>query len=466
MVRFRPKLYLLDACLNVAGWILFLVPGFITQAIFNTLSQNIVLNQNVWALIALLLISQAVRMSVSLSAIAVDTTFSQTLTALIRKNMLASVLTHPGARALPDSPGEAISRFREDVDDTVEFVGMSQMLDLLGAFVFGIIALVIMMRINVLITCCVFIPLSCIVIIAQMATKRLKRYHQANRETTGRVTSLSGEMFRAVQAIHAANAVDLVVARFQMLNEQRRQAIVRDQVFTQALNSVFFNAVNLGIGAVLLLSAQAMHANTFTVGDFALFVYFLTWVTQLTNRFGTLLAEYKQIGISINRLTDLLQGGLDVALVESDALYLNDPIPSLPPITKTQADRLETLSVTGLSYHYPTSSRGISAMDLTLQRGSFTVITGRVGSGKTCFLRTILGLLPMDAGEICWNGQIVEDPATFFVPPRSAYTPQIPRLFSTSLQDNILLGLPIEDPRDTQRVSSIEPFHRERHPPR
>jgi ATP-binding cassette subfamily B protein len=32
----------------------------------------------------------------------------------------------------------------------------------------------------------------------------------------------------------------------------------------------------------------------------------------------------------------------------------------------------------------------------------------------------------------------------FFVPPRSAYTAQVPRLFSESLRDNLLMGLPAE----------------------
>jgi ATP-binding cassette subfamily B protein len=70
------------------------------------------------------------------------------------------------------------------------------------------------------------------------------------------------------------------------------------------------------------------------------------------------------------------------------------------------------------------------------------VITGRIGSGKTTLLRVMLGLLPKDAGEISWNGTLVEDPASFFVPPRSAYTAQVPRLFSDTLQENLLLGLP------------------------
>jgi ATP-binding cassette, subfamily B, bacterial len=38
----------------------------------------------------------------------------------------------------------------------------------------------------------------------------------------------------------------------------------------------------------------------------------------------------------------------------------------------------------------------------------------------------------------------VRDAPAFFLPPRAAYTPQTPRLFSESLEDNLLLGL---DPR-------------------
>jgi ATP-binding cassette subfamily B protein len=39
----------------------------------------------------------------------------------------------------------------------------------------------------------------------------------------------------------------------------------------------------------------------------------------------------------------------------------------------------------------------------------------------------------------------VDDPLAFFKPPRTAYTPQVPRLFSESLRDNLLMGQPDED---------------------
>lgn len=69
-------------------------------------------------------------------------------------------------------------------------------------------------------------------------------------------------------------------------------------------------------------------------------------------------------------------------------------------------------------------------------------MTGQIGSGKTTLLRVLLGLLPLDAGVVFWNDQKVEKLDTFFEPPRAAYTGQVPRLFSDTLRNNILLGLP------------------------
>ena len=124
--------------------------------------------------------------------------------------------------------------------------------------------------------------------------------------------------------------------------------------------------------------------------------------------------------------------------------------PSLSGRPWGDAHRLEVLEVVGLTARYPATDEQTTArptiQDVTfrLARGELTVITGRIGSGKTTLLRVLLGLLPKDAGEIRWNSELVEDPAAFFVPPRSAYTAQVPFLFSESLQDNILMGLSAE----------------------
>ena len=68
------------------------------------------------------------------------------------------------------------------------------------------------------------------------------------------------------------------------------------------------------------------------------------------------------------------------------------------------------------------------------------VVTGRIGSGKSTLIKTLLGLLQPLSGLIQWNGTPV-DPSAAFVPPLTAYTPQVPTLFSETARDNLLLGL-------------------------
>jgi ATP-binding cassette subfamily B protein len=198
----------------------------------------------------------------------------------------------------------------------------------------------------------------------------------------------------------------------------------------------------IGTGIVLLLAGQSIRNGAFTVGDFALFIYVLPRITDFMIWAGRSYALYRQAEVSLGRL---LAATPDVGandLVLPAAVPLRDPPPDAPPIVRTAADHLVTLQVVGLTYRYASSGRGIQSIDLQIHRGEFVVVTGRIGAGKTTLLRALLGLLPRDAGEIRWNSELVANPAAFFVPPRCAYTAQVPRLFSETLRENLLLGLP------------------------
>jgi ATP-binding cassette subfamily B protein len=153
-------------------------------------------------------------------------------------------------------------------------------------------------------------------------------------------------------------------------------------------------------------------------------------------------ARYRQAGVSIDRMSRVTRGAPRSALVEHGPIYEHADPPPVPFLPKTEADRLQTLEVRGLTCRYPGAERGIEDVNFRIQSGQFVVITGRIGAGKTTLLRALLGLLPRQAGEIRWNGQLVENPDSFLVPPRAAYTAQVPRLFSRTLRDNLLLGLP------------------------
>jgi ATP-binding cassette subfamily B protein len=166
---------------------------------------------------------------------------------------------------------------------------------------------------------------------------------------------------------------------------------------------------------------------------------------DLTTFAGMLAARYKQLDVSVQRMYRLMENAPLDALIQPSPVDLNGPLPEVSYQTKSDTDRLQKLSAVGLTFHYPNSTNGIENVSLSLPRGTLTVVTGRIGSGKTTLLRVLLGLLPGDAGEIYWNDQRVPAPGDFFVPPRCSYTAQVPRLFSNTLRNNILLGLGHQD---------------------
>ena len=301
-----------------------------------------------------------------------------------------------------------------------------------------------MVRISPLITFAVFLPILIVMAIISIASRPILLTNEASRKATGAVTGFIAEAFGMVEAIKVANAEERAIDRFNVLNRERQRTALRDTVISQTLQAVSQNVANIGTGLILILAGQAMSQGSFTVGDLSLFVFYLSYIQQLSVHIGAILMDHKRVKVSRDRLLALMPGAPAKTLVEASPGYLLRGLPEAPFVEKTIEDRLDVLEVKGLTYVHPESGLGVSDVDLRLERGSFTVVTGRIGSGKTTLLRALIGWLPHQAGEIRWNGAVVDEPDKFLVPPRCGYTSQVPRLFSEELRSNILMGLPEE----------------------
>lgn len=434
LIRYRPGLYLLAGLLWLLTRLPFLVPGIAIQKIFDDLSGVAPAGWNLWTLFAIYTLAPVGRVFSLPLVTWVNQSFLYTVALLLRRNLLARILNLPGAAALPYPAGEALSRFRDDVDAIATTADVPLLA--LSQFAFTAIALTVLLKVNPTVTLIVVLPILLTASLVEFASKRIEAYRQASQTATSQVTAFLGEIFGAVQAVKVANAEAAVVAYFQHFNEARRQAGVRDRVLNELLETTFLNVIPLGLGIILLVVGPTLNQgqNRFTVGDFALFEYYLWLIRFVPYWIGRLATQYKQWGVSFGRLEALMQAAPAGDLVAHH--LATDP----PP----QSDPFQSLAVRQLTYHYPGSQQGIEKIDFEMHKGQFVVITGRIGSGKSTLLRALLGLLPAGQGQILWNGQPVADPTHFFQPPRTAYTPQTPQLFSESLAENILLGRPAD----------------------
>ncbi|MBN1876102.1 MAG: ABC transporter ATP-binding protein [Anaerolineae bacterium] len=439
-VQFLPWLWMIDLSAVFFFRVCWqLIPGLITRHFFNLITGDAAVSFGIWTIVAWLVAGELGRQVGRYGFVLADVPLFAYSTTWLRRNLLRNILKRPGASALPDSPGEAVSRFRGDVPEIPLFAIWIN--DILIGLLIVVVAVGTLLSISVPITLLALIPFIIVGFISSRATHRIEYYQSESRKATGKVTGFIGETFGAVQAVKVARAEVGISAHFEQLSTERRKAAIRNQLFTAVLDSLYQNTASLGTGVILLLAGQQMQAGTFTIGDFSLFVSYLESISLLTTFTGMLVARYKQLDVSLGRMWRLMTGASPDALTEPGPVYMDGTLPDVVYPAKAATDHLYTLDVTGLSYQYPDSENGISDIDLHLKRGTLTVITGRVGSGKTTLLRVLLGLLPKTAGEIRWNGELIDAPDTFFVPPRCAYTAQVPRLFSNTLRDNILLGL-------------------------
>jgi ATP-binding cassette subfamily B protein len=361
---------------------------------------------------------------------------------LPRQNMLRSLTSGDGPvdDRLPGSPGEAVSRFRDDTED----VGMvlDVWLDISGSLLSALIAFVVIASIDVTAAIAVVVPVGIALAIALAFGPRLRRWREQSREAAGVVTGFIGDTFGSVLAVKTAGAESATTAQFARHNSHRANLALRDQVGSEFVRSLGYGTAEVAVGVVLLFVASAISSGDLTAGDVALFASYVTVIAGLAKWSGRVATFHLQADVSAKRLARLTADRSHAAVVTHGDMHLRHGPPPLsgeaaPPAPLPALVELRTRSLTA---RYGSAQRGIAGVDLEVRAGELVVVTGAVGSGKTTLLRALLGLAATQDGTVEWNGRVV-DPALQLVPPAVAYIPQVPRLFSEALADTVLLGL-------------------------
>ena len=440
LIRFTWRYY--SGC-TASGAVLYcVVPlalGLATRAFFERVTGGS--DSAVWIAIAFVGAIQAAEVITELVVGRTWSGFCQETHTLLQRNAMSGILRGFGRFGLTVPTGDAISRFRNE-PPAITMGSMDGIADLVGRGLFAIIGGAVMWSIDPVLTIAAFAPVIVSSAVSDVLGSRSARYGLEARRSTSELSGFLGDLVGASLAVRIAGAAPHVVSRLAAISNTRRQLSLRDRVFAEMVNSMNFHLVHVGTGAVLLLGAGKIRSGSFSVGDFALFVVFLDQLTYLPAEIGRVITELKRTRVSIDRLHGLMPGDPREAVVAHAPIYVRDELPPLPP--RGVADPLDRLDAVGLTCLHSSSGRGVRDVSFSLQQGSFTVVTGRIGSGKSTLLHAVLGLLPCSAGEVRWNGRVV-DPSTFLVPPHAAFTPQVPRLFSDTVRENLLLGRPADD---------------------
>jgi ATP-binding cassette subfamily B protein len=447
LFTYRPGLLVASTLLWTAGFCMPILTGLANQAIFDELQPSTSTGRSLGLLFAALVVVAVAEPVLMVCWQWTHVTLEAVVDALVRTNLFAWIVAKSGRNGRASAPVTALGNLRDDVPGYTGLV--NEWYRIFGEAAFVVVALVILIRIDPLVTLVTFVPLCAVVAGTHWMRSRLPRLWGRARDATTAVTTLVADTFAGVQTVKAAGAEAAVVSKLAEVNDARRHAEVRSLVAGARIDAISQAAIVTGQGLVLLVGAGAMLAGRFSVGDFVVFSIYLDWMLELPRRVGRLLSQRKTSQQSLARLQETMNDGTPATtLARHRPFELHEPAPDPLAGNEDQpGERLRELRLENLSYRHPGSGQGIEDVSLCLRRGTITVVGGGVGAGKSTLLEVLLGLRTADAGRILWNGEIVSAPACFMRPPRVAYKPQAPRLFSDTLRENILLGRPEDEAR-------------------
>lgn len=102
------------------------------------------------------------------------------------------------------------------------------------------------------------------------------------------------------------------------------------------------------------------------------------------------------------------------------------------------------ISISNLNQRYG-GTQILWDLNLDIKPGSCTCIMGRNGVGKTTLLKCLMGLLPVQSGDILLNDEPMQNkPAEYRAPAGIGYVPQGRDIFPMlTVEENLRIGLPI-----------------------
>lgn len=132
------------------------------------------------------------------------------------------------------------------------------------------------------------------------------------------------------------------------------------------------------------------------------------------------------------------------------------------PDTRASAsgEPIDSLSLSGIDFGYGARARILTSLSFRFEKGKTYAIVGPSGSGKSTLADILLGLVRPDRGSLVINdGGLAIDA----VCGRFMLVEQQPKIFSTTLRDNLLFGFQAPDERLWEALRLVDLEHTIRH---
>ena len=349
---------------------------------------------------------------------------AQHLISLLRAEVQRHILYLPVRFFDNAKSGELVSRIMIDVEGVRNLVGTG-FVQMFGGVLTAIASLVLLLKINAMMTLYTLLPLSLFGLVSLKAFGYIRPIFRErgkiNAEVTGRLTESLG----GIRVIKGFNAEKQEVRVFERGVDRIFNNVKKSLTATSLVTSSSTLLLGLASVGIMGLGASMIMSGDLSVGDLFAFTLYL----------GFLIAPIVQMGNIGSQITEAFAG-----LDRTDEILSLKPEHAEPSRTITLDEVQGDIRFEDVDFSYEEGNPVLTGISFEAPAGSVTALVGSSGSGKTTIAGLAASFLKPNGGKILIDGQDLSRVTLDSYRSRLGVVLQDDFLYEGTIRENILFA--------------------------
>lgn len=319
--------------------------------------------------------------------------------------------------------GDVLSRITNDVDAISNALQQSFMNVMTGTLTI-ILALIMMIRINVLMAAIAFLIIPLSLLITSIIVRHSQKRFRAQQNALGALNGAITEMYSGYNEILLYNKQEDSIEKFKELNEELRMNASMAQFVSSAISPLNSLVTYLTIGTVAVVGTMQILQGNITVGNLQAFIRYIWQVNDPLNQISSLSSQIQAAFAAMGRVLDVLEE--------------EEEVPELEPAKHIENVK-GNVSFSHVRFGYGEEDL-MKDLNVEVKSGQMVAIVGPTGAGKTTLINLLLRFYDVKGGSISIDGVDIRDMKRGELRDMFGMVLQDTWLFSGSIYDNIRYG--------------------------
>jgi ATP-binding cassette subfamily B multidrug efflux pump len=370
----------------------------------------------------------------------------------LRRRLFSHVIRLPMSFFQATPTGDVMSRMTNDLTSLWLLLGPG-LLTLIGTSITWVFAIAFMLKISPLLTGLSLLVAPAVVLLSR---EYGRTFHRQHREVHESLASMNATLQENVSGIRLVKAFTLETREEERFERDCRRYYRRNLAVART-SAAFHGAIGflagVGIAFVLYFGGRAVVAGSLTLGGFVAFNAYLAMLAFPTMAMGWVINLFQRGNAAMGRINEFLRLPTEIPELSSSPTDAAERARTASP----RPSREPLLAVRDLAFSHEGGGRTevLRGVTFALRKGEVVGLVGTTGGGKSTLLSLLLGLLPVPAGAIFWEGR---DAAEIPLPElrrQVALVAQDPFLFSDSVLENVCFGREAPDPALARKAAGL-----------